>query len=152
MIFEAQNYTLVMWDAVYSMAVGLVTGFVFQLLSVFFHRGRLAVFIRDMAVCVVFAVLIFSYVVSFANYKVLRWYNIAFGLVGRLAFPYAFSSGCSRYITKVILTIKDVFKRIFSTVYGKLLGTVKKKREKSKDFSQKNPPEVLKMEEIVLYN
>lgn len=152
MMFEPQSYTLVMWDAVYSMAAGFVVGFVYQLLGVFLYRGKLAVFIRDVAVWAVFAVVLFSFVISFANYKVLRWYNIAFGLVGWRCFPFAFSAICNRWSMAVSRKAGCIIKYCITTIKGKISAIAEKKAIKKKNFTQKNNEELLKETEVLLYN
>ena len=106
-MFEPQRYLLVFWDGVYSMAVGLVVGFFYQLVSLFLYKGKVAVFIKDVAVSAVFALIMFSYVVSFANYSLLRWYNIAFGLVGWRCWPFAFSKMVNRWQNRIIKKVKS---------------------------------------------
>ncbi|MBR5305666.1 MAG: spore cortex biosynthesis protein YabQ [Oscillospiraceae bacterium] len=152
MMFEPQSYTLVMWDAVYSMAAGFVVGFVYQLLGVFLYRGKLAAFIRDVVSWAVFAVVIFSFVISFANYKVLRWYNIAFGLVGWRCFPFAFSRACNKWSTAVTDKTGCVIKYCIKSIHGKISAFSEKKRIKKKKITQKNKEELLKETEVLLYN
>ena len=152
MMFEPQSYTLIMWDAVYSIAAGFVVGFVYQLLSVFLYRGKLAVFIRDVAVWAVFASVLFSFVISFANYKVLRWYNVAFGLVGWRCFPFAFSAVCNRWCMAVSSKFLNAVKHFAGVVAGEFSAMAEKKRTKKKKITQKNKEELLKETEVLLYN
>ncbi len=152
MIFEVQSYTLVLWDAVYSMGVGFATAVVYQLLSAFTGRGKIAVFIRDVVISCVFAVLIFSYVVSFANYKVLRWYNVAFGLLGWFCFPLAVGDGINILITGLLQKTVTKAIGVKNTICGKLSVITEKKLQKNKKNIQKNPKEVLKRTEVMLYN
>ena len=119
MIFEAQRYDLVFWDAVYSMGVGFVVGFIYQLLSAFFYKGKIAVFIKDIAISCIFAIVIFSFVVSFANYKVLRWYNVTFALLGRVMFTPNFGNIVHKIFQVLILKFINSLKVIFKKFYRK---------------------------------
>ena len=152
MIFDAQRYSLVMWDFLYSMGAGFVVGAIHQLLSVFLYRSKAAVFIKDLVCGGVFATVVFSYVVSFANYKVLRWYNIAGALMGRLLFTPGFAQPFHRLIAVVQSPVKNTVKNSFEYFRGKLLTKMQKKVENFHENIQKNQPEVLKQTEIVLYN
>lgn len=152
MIFEAQRYDFVFWDAVYSMGVGFAVGFVYQLLSVFLYKGRLAVFVKDIAIGCIFTIAVFSFVVSFANYKVLRWYNVAFALLGRVMFTPQFGLLLHRWGDMVVMGVKTAVKKVFKGIYGKFLTKKDKNVEKPEEFSQENENEVLKRTEFILYN
>ena len=152
MMFEPQRYSLVLWDAVYSMAVGFVVGFFYQIVSLFLYKGKVAVFIKDVAVAAVFAVGMFSYGVSFANYSLLRWYNVAFGLVGWRCWPFAFSKVVNGWQNRMGRRAKTFLKASAEAFWGGLSHMVKTTAEKSKKNTQKNNEEVLKETEVLLYN
>ena len=152
MIFDAQRYNLVMWDFLYSMGAGFAVGVIYQLMSVFLYRNKAAVFVKDLVCGGVFATVVFSYVVSFANYKVLRWYNIARALGGLLLFTPGFAQTFHRLTAVVHNPLKNTAKKGFEYFRGKLLTKMQKKVENFHENIQKNQPEVLKQTEIVLYN
>ena len=97
MIFEPQKYLFIWHDALYSLGVGFLCGFFNRLLSSFLYRGKVCVFIRDVLSCLFFALMLFSYTVSFANYRVLRWYNVAFAFAGAVMFMPAFDRCTGQY-------------------------------------------------------
>lgn len=152
MIFEVQSYQLILWDAVYSMGVGFVTAVIYQILSGFMARGEILVFIKDVVISCVFAVLIFSYVVSFANYKVLRWYNVAFALLGWFCFPLAFGKSFNILISNLLSRISFSTTNCIKQICVKLSVITEKKSQKNKNNTQKNQKEVLKETEVLLYN
>ena len=152
MMLEAQRYSLVLWDALYSMGTGFVVGFVYQLLSVFLYKGKIAVFIKDIAISVVFAVVVFSFSVSFANYKLVRWYNIVFALLGRVMFTPGFSHCLHRVVTSLFTGVKNTTVKCTEGICGKLLNKTDKKAKKAEENTQKNPTDLLKDCEVVLYN
>ena len=152
MIFEVQSYWLIFQDAVYSLGVGFATGVFYQLISVFLYKGKIAVFIRDVVAAVFFTVAVFSYSISFANYRILRWYNIFFALIGWIMFTPAFSNCMHRYTDIIILTAKDRLKRLAVSVSGKLSVKIEKIKGKNQKNTQKNSDEVLKEREVLLYN
>lgn len=152
MIFEAQRYSLVVEDLVYSMGAGFATGVVYQLLSILFYKNKVAVFIKDVLISCFFATVLFSFVVSFANYKVLRWYNIAMALLGRLGFTPAFSKGVHSAVSRLSKYVKSNLIKVFGFFHKKLLTKMQKKVEKFYEKKQKNQTEVLKETEVVLYN
>ena len=152
MIFGVQSYLLIFQDAVYSLGVGFATGVFYQLISVFLYKGKIAVFIRDVVAAVFFTVAVFSYSISFANYRILRWYNVFFALIGRIMFTPAFSNCMHRYTDIIILTAKDCIKRLAVSVSGKLSVKIEKIKGKNQKNTQKNSDEVLKEREVLLYN
>ena len=152
MMLEAQRYSLVLWDALYSMGAGFVVGFVYQVLSVFLYKGKVAVFIKDIATSVFFAVVVFSFSVSFANYKLVRWYNVAFALLGRVMFTPAFSHCLHRAVTSLFAGVKNTTVKCAKRICGKLLNKTDKKAKKAEENTQKNPTDLLKDCEVVLYN
>ena len=152
MIFESVNYSFLLQDFLFSMGVGLVVGVVNQLLSVFLYKGRTRLFIRDMLLCFVFAVLVFSYVVSFANYHIVRIYHILGALLGFWAYNINFSVIFQKFFEKIFLFVKNKM-----LCYGKkLLTTVCDLRTKStiKRKKDQNVAEevLLKSEEVIVYN
>ena len=152
MMFEAQRYSLVLWDALYSMGAGFVVGFVYQVLSVFLYKGKVAVFIKDIATSVFFAVVVFSFSVSFANYKLVRWYNIAFALLGWVMFTPGFSHCWHRVIISLFTGVKNTTVKCAKGICGKLLNKTEKKVKKADENTQKNQTDLLKDCEVVLYN
>ena len=152
MIFEVQSYQLILWDAVYSMGIGFVSAVIYQILSAFMARGKILIFIKDVVISCIFGVLIFSYVVSFANYKVLRWYNVAFGLLGWFCFPLAFGKSFNILISNLLSKISIKTTNCVKQVCGKLSVITEKKSQKNKNNTQKNQKEVLKETEVLLYN
>ena len=101
---------------------------------------------------VFFTVAVFSYSISFANYRILRWYNIFFALIGWLMFTPTFSNYIHRYTDIIIVTAKDRIKRLAVSVSGKLSVKIEKIKEKNQKNTQKNSDEVLKEREVLLYN
>ena len=152
MIFERQSYSFIFQDAVYSMAVGFITGFINQLLAVFLYKGKIKVFIRDIAVSFIFAILLYSYSVSFANYKVLRWYNVVFALAGHIFFAPCFDSTVRMVLKLAAVSIRRAAIVPVRKIGIKLLNKIKKFTEKRQKFTQKNDENVLKQTDIVLYN
>ena len=136
----------------YSMSAGFVTGVVYQLLSLFFYKNKVAVFIKDVLISCVFATVLFSFVVSFANYKILRWYNIAAAILGRLAFTPSFSDGFHKLTIQLVKYVKSNLIKVYAKFHKKLLTKRKKKVEKFQEKTQKNQSEVLKETVVVLYN
>ena len=152
MMFEAQRYNLVLWDAIYSMGAGFVVGFVYQILSVFLYKGKVAVFIKDTVISIFFAVVVFSFSVSFANYKLLRWYNIAFALLGRVMFTPTFSNCLNKVVSALFSGVKNTTVKCTKGICGKLLNKTEKKVKKAEENTQKNQTDLLKDCEVVLYN
>ncbi len=152
MIFEVQSYRLIFADAVHSMGVGFLVGAVYQLLSAFMYKNKTAVFVKDVLICVFFTTVLFSYCVSFTNYRQLRWYNVAFALAGRLLFTPAFSHSLHCILCCRCNTLKNNVKAICLAFCGKLSVITEKNRDKKLKNSQKNQTEVLKVDETLLYN
>lgn len=152
MIFEVQSYSFIFQDRIYSLAIGFVTGFVNQLLAVFLYKGKVKIFIRDILVSLFFTVLIFSYSVSFANYKILRWYNVAFALAGAVLFTPCFSTAGNLLLSLAGVTVRHGAKKTAAAAGEKIQIFRQKKIVKNQKITQKNSPEVLKRDEVLLYN
>ncbi len=152
MIFEPQKFTYIVQDGIYSIAPGFIAGFFYRLLDVFMPKGKVKVFIKDLLTAVLFTVLMYSYVVSFANYRVLRWYNVLFGLAGMILFNPVFNTAL-----KVALALAQILRSaaLFKTVKSakkhrsKLIS---KQKEKSQKNTTKNSSQLLKQDGKILYN
>lgn len=152
MIFQVQSYALIFHDAIFAMGVGFVAGAFYQLLGIFLYKGRVKLFIRDVATGIVFATLIFSYSVSFANYPILRWYMVLPALIGLVAFPVCLSEWGNIAIKLVSVTAVHCGRVVYRKMCGKLLAISQKNKEKKQKFTQKNPAELLKNTDILMYN
>lgn len=152
MIFEPQKYLFIWHDALYSLGVGFLCGFFNRLLSSFLYRGKVRVFIRDVLSCLFFALMLFSYTVSFANYRVLRWYNVAFAFAGAVMFIPAFDRAVQLFFSLFNVTVKYRTAAVYRTIQGKLSEHKRKQTEKHQKFTQKSEPEALKDNDKVLYN
>ena len=152
MIFESINYWFALEDFIFSISAGFVVAFFYQLLSIFLYKGKTAVFIKDLLVCTVFAVVIFSYVISFANYPIIRIYHILGGFLGFLAFPFHFSSIFHKFFEKIFSVLKNKI-----LCYGKKVLTIvcerRRKSAETADIAPMEPTdEHLKSCEVLLYN
>lgn len=152
MIFEVQDYGLIFEDMVYSLAIGFAAGLLNQLLSLFFHRGKISMFIKDVIMCTSFTRLVFSYAVSFANYPILRWYNIAGAAVGFFLFFPRFSPVLQKVLDRRICSA-------LSRVRGKIFALLSSAGEifvknlaKHQKFTIKSNKELLQSDSILLYN
>ena len=132
MIFESINYWFAFQDFVFSIGAGFAVGFFYQIISVFLYKGKTAVFIKDILTCFVFAVVVFSYVVSFTNYPIIRIYHIIGGFLGFCAFPFKFSTYFHKIFEKFLnFVINNIL------CYGKKVSSIiceqrQKRREKHK--------------------
>lgn len=152
MIFESINYYFLLQDFFFSMAVGFVVAVANQAVSVFIYKGRAALFVKDIFVCTLFAAALFSYVVSFANYPVVRFYHIIAAFAGFLSFNIRFSA-----------VFQKIFEKIFKFFYRKILCFISKiksiicvldrekcsKRKKASDLEKDAD---LKNGEVLVYN
>lgn len=155
MIFEVQNYKFIFWDIVYSIPVGFVLGFINRLLSVFLYRGKIRLFIKDVLNGINFAGLLFSYSVSFANYGVLRWYNLAGAILGFWLFGKGFTALCHTRAGLFGATLKfftlDFLKRICGRI-RKMRTKFFAKQKNRRKTAQNNKNSHLPKEDKVLYN
>lgn len=152
MIFESIDYSFALQDFLFSIGAGFAVGFVSQLLSVFLYKNRVLVFIRDILVSFVFAVVIFSYVVSFTNYPIIRIYHIFGGLLGIFCFSVQFSTFFHKIFTKIFLTIKNKILCYGKKVYSIICDFKAKKQKKEKPPAEEGENEPLKTREVLVYN
>ena len=145
MNFDVVNYSFLLQDFVYAMAAGFSARLFNAVLSLFLYGGRLQLWIRDMLVAFVFSVLVFSYVVSFANYPDIRIYHILGALLGFLSFDFKFSTFFCKILEKFTNKIKHHIlccgKKLYSTgcvMKQKLKQNTKKEQPLPKNTDLKN--------------
>lgn len=141
-----------MQDALYSMAVGFVCAFFAQILSVFLHGNRVSVFIKDILVSRFLRTALFSYCVSFANYRLVRVYNVFFALVGLVCFSPVFV----RPVRKILSAALNAAARTAAAKAKKggeyIRRSLQKQKVKNEGKRQENDKQLLKKPDIVLYN
>lgn len=141
-----------MQDALYSMAVGFVCAFFAQILSVFLHGNRVSVFIKDILVSRFLRTALFSYCVSFANYRLVRVYNVFFALVGLVCFSPVFA----RPVRKILSAALNAAARTAAAKAKKggeyIRRSLQKQKVKNEGKRQENDKQLLKKPDIVLYN
>ena len=141
-----------MQDALYSMAVGFVCAFFAQILSVFLHGNRINVFIKDILVSRFLRTALFSYCVSFANYRLVRVYNVFFALVGLVCFSPVFA----RPLRKILSAALNAAARTAAAKAKKggeyIRRSLQKQKVKNEEKRQENDKQLLKKPDIVLYN
>lgn len=152
MIFQPQSYFFMLQDALYSMAVGFVCALFAQVLSVFLHGNRIAAFAKDMLVSRFFRTALFSYCVSFANYRLVRLYNVFFALIGLVCFSPVFA----RPLRKIIACAGNYAARAAAAQLKKggryISRSMQKQKVKNEQKRQEKDKELLKKPDIVLYN
>lgn len=152
MIFEAVNYAHLVQDFVCSAGAGFGVAFVGQLLSSVLPCGKKGVFVRDVAVSFLFALTIFSYVISFTNYPVVRIYHLIGGAAGFFAFPVKFSV----FFHKISKKIFNIPKNKMLCLYGKIKSTVCDKTQKTVKNNEEGQNALqndhLKSEDVLIYN
>lgn len=134
------------------MGAGFAMGVLNQVLSCFLFKSKIKLFIKDIINGVVFSVIIFSFVVSFANYKVLRWYNVLAALVGFILFSPQFS----KLVQRLFTTIKKFADKQRKKLFMALKTTINKKKAKISEQLQKkqvkSDKNVLQTTDKVMYN
>ncbi len=152
MIFESINYSHLLQDFAFTMGAGFGAAFVGGCLFAFLPGGKRMLFLKDIAGCFVLAVMVFSYVVSFANYPDIRIYHIISGFVGYLSFPQT-----------VFMPFQEIFKKFFVKFKndilccgGKIKSTICDLRQKHRAEKPSEPIQEadgdLKNREVWVYN
>ncbi len=152
MIFESINYSFLLQDFLFAMAVGFAVGFINQLVSIFLCKGRAGLFVKDIFICTVFAVALFSYVVSFANYPVVRFYHIVGAFAGFLSFDIRFSI----IFHKIFGKIYEIFKRKMLCVWQRIRSAFcaawRKRATKHPVSKEETKKADLKTNDVLIYN
>lgn len=152
MIFDSINYSFLLQDFVFAMAVGFAAGAINQLVSAVLFGGRIRLFLKDILVCTIFSVAVFSYVVSFANYPVMRIYHIAGAFCGFLSFNFEFSKNLQKVFKKIFLWIKHKILCMVKKCKTIICVKAEKRRLKKKKQPSAQPQSPLKNSESLLYN
>lgn len=152
MIFESVNYSFLLQDFLFAAGAGFAVAMVNMVLTVITPRTKPCVFAKDILVSFVFAVAVFSFVVSFANYPVVRFYHLFAALLGFLAFDGAFSTNLHNFLYKFLNSVKNkilcMVKKCITTVCV-LVPRPRPKPQPPTDCGKTDP---LKREEVLLYN
>ena len=152
MNFSPENYSLVFQDAMYAMCVGFLTGFINQLLGIFLSKSRIRIFIKDLLSSLFFTLLLFSYVVSFANYPTLRWYHFIAALAGFACFAPCFDYIGQTVFSLIWATVKTVFSWGFFNTKAAVGNKISEKQLKAEKITQNNTDNSLQNSDIMLYN
>lgn len=152
MIFEVQNYYFILQDAVYSAGAGFLRGRAGRLLSGFLTHNKAGRFASDFLSGVIFSVLIFSYCVSFANYNVLRFYNVIFRLAGFFSFPKFVSLWADTFSQLFCHTVLFLKSKVKTKISDEIKKVRAKKLSKQQKSAQKSHEKVLSEDEVLLYN
>jgi len=152
MIFESINYSFFLQDIFFSMAVGLAVAIIHEIVSIFLYKGRIRLFIRDIFICFLFAVAVFSYVVSFANYPVVRIYHILAAFFGFLSFNIPFSKIFHKLSEKIFGFAKLKILYLYSKMKSIICVLSEKRRRKTQEKEQQGQKADLKTEEVLVYN
>lgn len=152
MIFESINYSFFAQDIAFSMAVGFAVALINEFVSIFLYKGRVRLFIKDIFICVLFAVAVFSYVVSFANYPVVRIYHILAAFLGFLSFNIPFSKFFQKLSEKIFDFIKIKILCLNDKIKSIICVFVEKRRHKTQEKEQQGQKAGLKTEEVLVYN
>ena len=152
MIFESINYSFALQDFAFSLGAGFAVGFFHQLLSLVLYKGRVAPFAKDIITSFVFAVTMFSYVVSFTNYPIIRIYHLIGGLAGFLCFPLRFSTIFHKFSEKIFKFFKNKILCFGKKLSTTICGFVEKIPQKDKKQSDEAKTDHLQSKEDLLYN
>lgn len=152
MTFHATSYPLLFQDFLYSIAAGFFVGFINQAVGVFFYRGKKILFIKDLVMAFIFSVVLFSFVVSFANYPVVRYYHIAGGAMGFFAFSPKFSKPVNM-LTNICLGFAfKLVKNCYNHIKNTFCNIIAKYNMEKKENTQKVKENLLQSDDILVYN
>ena len=152
MNFDSTNYVFLLQDFIFAAAAGFAAGWIGCVLSVFMPAGRKVLWIRDMLTAFIFSVLVFSYVVSFANYPDVRIYHLLGALFGFLSFDYGFSAFLHKKIIKKIEKVKNKMLCFAARIFGTICVCVRKNRENNKKQQPEPKNTDLKNDNSWVYN
>ncbi len=147
MIFEPENYRFILEDCIYSLSAGFIVSFINEILKSVFYKTKIMIFIKDILISVIFAIVIFSYVISFANYSILRWYHILFSFTGFLLSRFSFSK-----ILKLIFNLYFSGFSILLRHFKEKVSISVKIKKKTDTKKCENDKILLKSDDVLLYN
>ena len=139
MNFDVVNYSFLLQDFVFAMGAGFAVGGINRFLSLFLYKSKIRLWIKDMLVAFLFAVAVFSYVVSFANYPDVRIYHLLGALFGFLSFNFNFSTIFHKFFENFSKNTKNKMLCYGKKVYG--IICVKKQKTSKKQKKQQSLPE-----------
>ncbi len=147
MIFTPENYTFILEDCLYALCVGFIVSFINEILKSVFYKNKTMIFIKDILICFIFYILIFSYVVSFANFSILRWYHMLFAIIGFMVSKFSFNR-----ILRFIFNLGFINLYVFIKHFRKNIRINLKISKKTKTKAKKINNLALKKDDIILYN
>lgn len=152
MNFEAVNYFFLLQDFAFAAAAGFAVGIINQLLSVFVPPKGLLRGLKDVLSCFVFAVVLYSYVISFTNYPDIRIYHILGGCAGFLCFSYNFSTFFHKIFIKIFKRIKNNILCLGKKIKSTICAVRQKRRKKQKQSQNAAEQGHLQTKEVLVYN
>ena len=140
MNFDVVNYSFLLQDFIFAMGAGFAVGGINRFLSLFLYKGKIRLWIKDILVAFLFAVAVFSYVVSFANYPDVRIYHLLGALFGFLSFNFNFSTIFHKFFEKFSKKTKNKMLCCGKKVYGIICAQKQKvlKKQKKQQPSPEN--------------
>ena len=152
MNFAAVNYSFLLQDFVFAMGAGFAAGGIVRLVWLFLPTGKIWLWIKDMLAAFIFSVVVFSYVISFANYPDIRIYHLLGAFFGFLSFNFNFSTIFHKILKKFTNKFKNKMlcygKKVYRTVCD-LRQKVNHKYSKRQKVAKNDD---LKNDEIWVYN
>jgi len=152
MNFDSVNYSFLLQDFIFAAGAGFAVGFLQQLLAVFLYGSKTKVAVRDMLTAFIFAVVVFSYTISFANYPDIRIYHILGAFTGFLTFDFEFSAIFQKFFKKIYKFSKDKILCCGKKVYSTICGLRQKYKKKDKKEIQLAKNTDLKNQDNWVYN
>jgi len=145
MNFDSVNYWFLLQDFVFAVAAGFAAKGISCVLPVFLCRGRAVLWIRDMLTSFIFAAVVFSYVISFANYPDVRIYHLIGAAIGFAGFDFKFSTIFHKISEKFLKILRNkmlcLTKKACSIICGfgvKIRRTNKKEQKAAENTDLKN--------------
>ncbi len=152
MIFESINYSWLLQDFLFSIVAGFITAIFNQIIGIFLYKGKVRLFIRDILTCIFFSIILYSFIISFANYKIFRIYHIFAGIIGLFCFNVKFSEIFHNFFDKIIVRIKNKILCFVKKKYTTICILRSKKKEEHQKQTKTDKKDHLKTDDVYVYN
>lgn len=152
MIFESINYSHLLQDFIFSMGAGFAVGVINEAAAIFLPGGKKTQFFRDVFLCMLLSFVIFSYVISFTNYPIIRFYHLLGGILGFLSFPFKFSIFFHKIVKNFFIKLKNKILCLVNKAVSIICDHRQKRRQKKENQQKTAETEDLQSKEVWVYN
>ncbi len=152
MNFDIVNYSFILQDFAFAMGAGFAVGILDKFIKIFLSDNKILNSVRYMITAFLFAVIVFSYIISFSNYPDVRIYHLIGASLGFVTVDFGFSNIFRKIFILFFVKIKNYILYLIKKINGTICGLVQDINKNDKKQQEKPKDELLKKQDSWVYN